>query len=168
MNILDGFIIVVLAWALWKGWQSGFLKEAASLVGFIVGLVIAGSLYGWLSNYLTPALGSSPTMSNILSFIILWIAVPVGLGILARILSRTFKDTFIGGVNNMLGSGVSFIKYAIMLSCIVNVMAFIHMLDDQKQRDESLLYTPTKAFVGWSFRAIMPADTTQTDNADAN
>ena len=164
MNILDGFIVVVIAWGLWKGWKSGFFKELASLVGFVLGIFIASLLYSWLGDYLAPHLGNSPTLAAFLAFILLWIAVPVGLGILARMFSHAVEKTGLGGLNGLLGSCVSFVKYAILLSCLVNVMAFIHMIDDQKQRQESVFYAPTKAFVGWSFKYVMPSNNNKTDS----
>jgi membrane protein required for colicin V production len=155
MNILDVFLCLVFGWGLWKGWKSGLLKEAASLGGFIIGLFIARICYGILGDYLAPRLGTSPTMANIFAFIFLWVAVPIALGILARFFTRIAKDTPFGGLNRLGGACISFIKYALLLSCMLNIMAFIHMVDDEKQTDESLLYTPTKSFVGWTFKALV-------------
>jgi len=168
MNILDGFIIVVIAWGLWKGWKSGFFKEVASLIGFALGIIIAILLYSWLGDYLAPHLGTSPTLAAFLAFIILWIAVPVGLGVLAKMFSHFVEKTAMGGLNGFLGSCVSFVKYAILLSFLVNVMAFIHIIDDQKQRQESVLYAPTKAFVGWSFKHIMSSNSNKNDRTGVN
>jgi membrane protein required for colicin V production len=169
MNILDVFILMVIAWALWKGWKSGLFREAASLVGFIVGLFLAGMLYGWLGNHLAPRLGTSPTFASVLAFIILWVAVPVTLGILARFVSKAVNHTCLGGLNRLGGAGISFLKYTLLISCMVNVMSFIHLLDDQKQSQESLLYTPTKAFVGWSFRHLFaPSDASKSGNRRVN
>lgn len=169
MTILDVFILLVIAWALWKGWRNGLFREAASLVGFIVGMFLAGMLYGCLGDYLAPRLGSSPTIASVLAFIILWIAVPIALGILARFVSKAVNHTCLGGLNRLGGAGISFVKYALLLSCMVNVMSFIHILDDQKQSQESLLYTPTKAFAGWSFRQIFsPSDASKNDSTEVN
>jgi membrane protein required for colicin V production len=170
MNILDVFILIVVVWALVKGWRSGLLREAASLVGFIIGLIVAKLLYGWLGAYLAPSLGTSPTLANIFAFIILWVVVPIALGIAARGLSKMIDDIpIVGKLNGLLGAGISFVKYMILLSCMVNVMAFIHIVDDEKQTQESAFYTPTKKFVGWAFDKVRSINTTKhsTDNADS-
>lgn len=165
MNILDLFILLVIVFALWKGWHNGLFREVASLVGFVAGMLLAGMLYDWLGDYLAPRLGTSPTFANVFAFIILWVAVPIALGFLARIISKAVNHTCLGGLNRLGGAGISFLKYALLLSCLVNVMSFIHMLDDQKQSQESLLYSPTKAFVGWSFsHAFATADKTDSDS----
>ena len=41
--MIDIFIIVVLLWALFSGWRSGFVKEVTSLIGALVGLLIAAT-----------------------------------------------------------------------------------------------------------------------------
>jgi membrane protein required for colicin V production len=150
--MLDIFIVVVMLWAIIKGWRSGFLREFASLLGFIIGLLVASLLYSSLGEYLAPKLGSSPTIGNVFAFLILWIAVPIALGIGMRGLTSLVRGIpFVGNLNGLLGTVISCLKYLILLSCLVNVMAFIHIIDDKKSTQDSVLYQPTKKFVGWAF-----------------
>src|SRR5574344_3137847 len=144
MNVLDAFIIILIVLGIWKGWRSGFFIFVASLIGFIFGFIIAGALYSSLGSYLAPHLGSSPTMANVFAFILLWVAVPIVLGIIATTLSKAMKGVHLGGLNSLGGACIAFLQYAILISCLVNIMSFIHVIDDQKQQDESLLYVPAK------------------------
>ena len=98
---LDIFICVLLLWAVISGWRNGFVKEAFSTVGLIVGLVLAGVAYLCFGEDFLAIKGSDTNMVlSIGAFILLWICLPLFLGLVANILTKAIKgmvpDTVIG------------------------------------------------------------------------
>ena len=91
MPFIDFVILLLVIWALYKGWRQGFLKEIISMVGFVVGLFVAAGLYSSFGEYLSPHIGASPTVANILAFLVLWIVVPIVLGLVANLLTKALK-----------------------------------------------------------------------------
>ncbi len=53
MPFIDFVILLLVIWALYKGWRQGFLKEIISMVGFVVGLFVAAGLYSSFENTFT-------------------------------------------------------------------------------------------------------------------
>ena len=82
--MLDLFIIVVILWSLYNGWRAGFIREALSTTGLLVGLLGASFVYSTLGDALVIATGNQVNMvTNIIAFFLLWIIIPLVLGFAA-------------------------------------------------------------------------------------
>ncbi len=155
--MIDIFIVVLLAWAAFSGWRAGFVKELVSSVGFLVGLLIAATCYSTFSESLAIHGTETTIVTNIIAFFLLWIIVPIVLGFVANILTKALKGMQLGMPNSILGAAVSFAKYFILLSCVLNVMGALHIMN-QERTASSHLYTPvTKSLQ--TFFPEAPADT---------
>ncbi len=149
--MIDLFLIVLLLWALFSGWRNGLIREVASTVGFLVGLFVAATCYTTLGEYLSVDGSETNQVTSIIAFFILWIIVPIALGFAANLLTRALKGMKLGIPNSMLGAIVSFIKFLILISCILNVMGALNILDESKRKD-SALFEPVCNVV----RAFLP------------
>lgn len=152
MQFIDLFVLLVLLWAFFLGWRSGFVKQLASLVGFAAGLFIAGMLYSTLGQYLAPHLGTGLGVAKFLAFVLLWIVVPIVLGFAATLLTRAMKGA-IGLPNHLLGALLGMFKYVVLLSCLFNIMGFLGLISEQKQ-EQSLTYRPVKGTVYTLFSTL--------------
>lgn len=164
MQFIDLFVLLVLLWAFFQGWRAGFIKQLASLGGFVVGLVIAGTLYSTLGDYLAPHLGTHLGVARFLAFILLWIVVPILLGFVATLFTRAMKGA-IGLPNRLLGAALSVFKFVLLLSCLFNVMGFLNLISDQKQA-QSISYRPVKGAVSALF-GTMREHKARRDSIDA-
>ena len=126
---LDLFLCIVLLWSLYTGWRQGFIKELISAGGFLLGLVIAASCYTYLGDYLIRAHSQLGSMSNVVAFFLLWIISPIFLGFIANMLTKAVKGMKLGLPNSLLGAAVGGLKYIVLLSCVLNVMEALHMMD---------------------------------------
>ena len=147
---IDIFLIVLLLWSVYSGWKQGFLKEVVSAVGFLVGLLIAATCYSQLGDYLTQAGSQLGALTNVVAFLLLWVIVPIVLGFAANIATKALKGLKLGLPNSLLGALVSVVKYVILISCVLNVMSALHILDEEKTRD-SRLFEPTKGLLSMIF-----------------
>ena len=152
---VDVFLGLLFLWACYSGWKQGFLKEVVSAMGFLLGLLIAATCYSQLGEYLTRAHSRLGAMSNVVAFLLLWIIVPIALGFIANVLTKALKGMKLGFPNSVLGAAVSVIKYLVLLSCVLNVMEGIGILDETKTQD-SRLYAPTKSALAFLFDHAFP------------
>lgn len=111
--MIDIFIIVVLLWALFSGWRSGFVKEVTSLIGALVGLLIAATCYSAFGEYLAVNGSETNMVTSVIAFFLLWIIVPIVLGFAANVLTKSLKGLHLGMPNSILGAVVSALKYII-------------------------------------------------------
>lgn len=154
--MIDIFIAVLLLWAAFSGWRAGFLKEVVSTVGFLAGLFIAATCYSAFGQYLTVSGTETNMVTSIIAFFLLWIIVPVLLGLVANVLTKALKGMKLGMPNSILGAAISVVKYLVLMSCVLNVMQALHIMNEEKAA-ESHLYRP---IVG-ALQTFFPADTTQ-------
>ena len=138
MNGFDILFILVLLAGTWKGWSNGLLKEVLGLIGVFVGLYVARLLYEQVGYYLAPHIGCSPTIGNISAFILIWMGVPILLGIVGSLLTKVLELMGIGGINRLGGVLVSVLKYALILGALCNVLSITHLVSDEAQSTSTL------------------------------
>lgn len=155
--MIDIFIVVLLLWAAFNGWKAGFVKELISGFGFLIGLLVAAICYSTFGKYLLVDGTETNMVTSIIAFFLLWIAVPIVLGFAANMLTKALKGMALGMPNSILGAGVGLLKFLILISCVLNVMDGLHIMNEEKA-ESSKLYKP----VTGALRVFFPADTTQT------
>ncbi|MCR4994334.1 MAG: CvpA family protein [Bacteroidales bacterium] len=150
MNGFDILFLIVLAVGAWKGWSNGLLKEVLGLIGVFVGLYVAYLLYEQVGYQLAPQIGCSPTIANIIAFALIWIGVPLLLGLLGSLLTKVLEWAGLDSVNNLGGALISVIKYAIILGAFCNVLAITRLIPEQSQQN-SFLFEPLKRTTSIAF-----------------
>lgn len=143
MSEIDVVILALMLWAGYNGWKHGLIKELASMAGFFVGLYVAYTCYDKFGEILAPCLSSNTVVTSylvpIIAFVILWAVVPILLGLVASILTKSLKCLHLGPLNSLGGMVVSLVKYLVLLSFIFSAMNYLHILNDDKKKD-SMFY----------------------------
>lgn len=155
MNALDILILALLLLGVIRGWLCGLCREVVSVVGFIAGLVVACMLYSTVGDWIAPRIGSGVSAARALAFILLWIGVPVGLSLLADLMTKVVETVKLGGLNRLGGALFGGLKYLIFLSCILNVVYRVHLMPDSVGGD-SRLYHPVRALSDRVFDFCQP------------
>lgn len=136
--------------------MKGFIRQLASILGLIVGLLAAKALYTSLAVKLCPTVTDSMTVAQILAFVIIWIAVPLIFTLVASVLTKALEAVSLGWLNRMLGAGLGALKYLLLVSLVICVIQFIDsdsQLISQTKKEQSLLYYPMENFAGIFFPA---------------
>lgn len=149
MSALDILIVVVLLIGMAKGWMSGFFRQATSIAGVVLGLLLATMLYIAVGNWLAPHIGVNVGIAYALAFILIWIGVPVALSVIAYILTKAVEILCLGCANRFAGAVLGGLKYAILFSCMLNVMVKLHFM--QEPGPNTHLYKPLSALSGVFF-----------------
>lgn len=167
MEMFDIVILVFLLIGFLWGWSKGFLAQLFSLVGAIIGFLVACSLYGSLGDLLAPQLGTSPTLGHIIAFFLIWILVPVFCTYLGKFLNKIMEAIKLGWVNSLLGGIFSAFKILLFMSV---VLTFLEFIDKYKQepivdlatKESSVLYYPVQEFAG----KLLPSDFLERNTTD--
>ena len=144
------FVLVLIAGA-WKGWSNGLLKEILGLVGVFVGLYVAHLLYEQVGYQLAPHIGTSPSVASIVAFALIWMGVPILLGVLGSLLTKVLEWIGLEGVNSLGGSLVSLLKYGVILGAFCNVLSITHLVSEEAQQ-QSLLFAPLRRATSIAFQ----------------
>jgi membrane protein required for colicin V production len=118
MNWLDIVILVILAIAAFTGLKAGIIKVLFTIVGIIVGVILAGRFSDDFAGVLTFI---DPDWAKIAAFAIILVAVLVISGILAALLSKLISLVLLGWVNRLAGAILGIVVGAIFCSAILAI-----------------------------------------------
>ena len=120
MHWIDIVLLVCLVVPTFIGLKQGLIKAVLSLVGIILGVVLASNFYLNLAGALSFI--SNPSVANIVSYILILVVVMVIASILARLLKAVLKMVMLGWVNNLGGAIFGLLMGAITLGAILAVI----------------------------------------------
>lgn len=145
MNYLDIIICVPLAWALYKGFRKGLILEIAALISLVIGIWTAYKFSSITGEYLIKYFTLSSNVLPLVSFIVTFLLVVIGIHFLAKMLERIIKLAALGLINRLAGALFSFIKVGL----IVGTLLYASSLFDNtfeiipnEIKKESLVYKP--------------------------
>lgn len=136
---IDIFIAVLLLWAIVDGWRSGFIKELFSTLGVLAGLLLAAVVYLYFGDTVFAVNGSETNMVlSIAAFLLIWIALPMVFGLIATLITSAIKGMKLGLPNSLLGMLFSVVKLGLLLSCALNMMVQLNILNKEMTSDSKL------------------------------
>lgn len=121
MGVLDVLLIVFIGILGFMGWRSGLIHESATLVGFALGLVVAGAYYHQFGPLFLRWFTDS-SLADVASFVAIllatWVIVLVGGALLRDIL----RGMHLGWLDNIGGMALGIAKGLFMAEIIVLVL----------------------------------------------
>ena len=145
MQTIDWILVVLLLLGAIRGWRTGLIKQVVSLGGLIAGLLIAKLCYAMVGDAIAPHIDNHTTLAHVLAFILIWIAVPVILGVLGEILTTVLDKLFVlGTVNSILGALLGLIKFQFIIGALIWVLCATKIIGENTMQ-QSVLCAPLKA-----------------------
>ena len=117
MNGLDILFLVLLFIPAFIGLRKGLIKAVLSLVGLIIGVVVAGNLYEPVSKMF--GFFNNDNAAKIVAFLLILTLVLLAAFFLARLLKSILSITMMGWVDNVGGALLGFLTGFILLSAIL-------------------------------------------------
>ena len=158
MEVIDIIILILIGVGVIQGLMKGSMKELASVVGFVAGLLLARALFGTVAEQLAPALGTSITIAQILSFILIWVAVPIGCSLVASVLTKALEVVHLGWLNRLAGAMLGAVKMMLLAGIGIYVLEYIDPKSEmvsKTTKKASVLYTPMKELVDQPNKALL-------------
>ncbi len=146
-TIVDGVIIFVVLASTWLAYLRGFVREALTLVGWVVALFVAAQFAYLLVPYIESApvvreyLQDSCELLTVLAFAIIFILTLVIMAILTPLFSGFVQNTGLTLVDKALGGIFGFVRGALMVLLVFILYdAFIQPSSPVKMIDQSRSY----------------------------
>lgn len=149
MNLIDILLGIPLAWAIYRGFKKGLILEFAMLLGLIIGLYAGLHFSKMAAVFIKDTFHIQGSWLPIVSFIIVFILVLLGIYILGKLMEKTAEALMLGLLNKIGGALFSVIKMALILSFILfmlNGLAPGGSIFTKTQRDKSYLYKSVTSF----------------------
>ena len=120
MSWLDLVIVVVLTISTFLGLRMGIIKAVLSLVGVIVGVVLAGQYYVALAGAL-PFFSETSSAAKIVAFAVILIAVMIIAAVAARFLKWAASVMMLGWVNRLGGAALGLVLGAVFCAALLAI-----------------------------------------------
>ena len=157
MTTLDILILIIIGIGTILGLMKGFVHQLSSLIGLIVGLLVARALFAEVGEWLAPALGTSVTVARVFAFFMIWVVVPLLFSLIASFLTRALRVIHLGWLNRLLGGALGAVKSMLIVGLFIHLLQFIdtdNHLILQTTKEESVLYYPMHNLSGMFIPAI--------------
>lgn len=145
MGILDIIFVIPIVWLAYKGFTKGLVIELSTLAALFIGIYASLHFSHITANFLSENFNLNQKYLGILSFIITFILVVIGLNIIGKLLEKIIDLVALSFLNKSLGGFFGVLKAAVLLSFIIY---FINKFDknrfifNQSLTSESVLFNP--------------------------
>jgi membrane protein required for colicin V production len=145
MNFIDAIIIIILAFAVIRGFTNGLVKEVASLAALILGIWGAIKFSDYTAGKLYDNFNMTGKYVGIISFVVTFGIIAIVIHFIGVLLDKLLEAVALGFVNRLLGMVFGLIKSVLILSVIFVVLNAIDTRRPflPKERiEKSRLYNP--------------------------
>lgn len=152
MNYFDIITGILLILAIIKGFKNGLIIELASLAALVLGLFGAIKFSSITETFLIEHINSSHI--GIIAFIVTFIAIVIGVHLIAKMVDKLISAIALGVINRILGALFSLLKYAFIISVILAILGSFektYSLIPEEQKDKSHLYEPLRSTAPFVF-----------------
>jgi membrane protein required for colicin V production len=162
MNYIDMFIMVLLIWAVFKGYTRGFIMQLATIAALVIGIYAALKLSGFTAKHLERYLNTSSESLYLISMAVTFILVFIGINFVGHLVEKMVETVELSFVNRLLGVLFSVIKTMIIIGII---LAFANRLDQKVSilpkytREHSLFYKPFTRIATILFPSLQAEET---------
>lgn len=156
MTTIDILILILIGTGILLGLIKGALKQLAGLLGLVVGLLAAKALYAAVAQEVFSRVTDNMTVVQVLSFIAIWIVVPLLFLAVASLLTKLLDAITLGWINRLLGGVLGGVVHALLVSLVICVLEAVDTKDDlisRQQKQESALYYRMEPLAGLFFPA---------------
>ncbi|EPR35503.1 Colicin V production protein [Alkalidesulfovibrio alkalitolerans DSM 16529] len=158
MNILDIIFCVILGYFLLRGFINGLVREAASIVGLVVGFYAANHYGDVLVPQLADFMGNGGH-ADTASYLLVFVGTMFASWIALRMLSGLLRLQLLATADHAMGGLLGFLKGGLI--CAVTVLAMATFIPDSEYLVESRL-SPHIAKVAAHMAGYLPDEMRQT------
>ncbi|NOZ36124.1 MAG: CvpA family protein [Chlorobi bacterium] len=134
ISIIDVLLILILIWAIFRGYQRGPIVHALSLLTVIAGIAVSGSLSTEITDFIRQRSTVSLSNIEIYIFAILFSATLWLSNLVADKAEKASSVSLKKPVNIILGILTSSIKYLYIVSIILLFLTQSHVLSSKQER----------------------------------
>jgi membrane protein required for colicin V production len=140
MTIIDLLLVAIVVGGAFMGYRRGIIKQLGAVVGSIGGIILCNALAPTLAeNFNAPDdTVETQLMHTVLSYVVIFIAVYVGVRLLSRIFSSLLIATNLGELDNIIGAIYKPLEWTLMLSLFLNLWLMIFPNSEVRSSSEKV------------------------------
>jgi len=154
MPVLDVILLVCFIPAIIRGISQGLIKQIVSLLSILVGAWCAFQFSSMLTEWLQQYINADQQILGIIAFVIIVIAVIIGLNLLGNLLTKTMEIASLGWANKLLGVLFAILKTAMILGLLIMVFEGLNdkfALVEKESLESCTVYSALESFASFIF-----------------
>jgi membrane protein required for colicin V production len=155
MNWFDLAVLLIVAGGALRGFSTGIIREALSIVGLVGGIVLAGQRYQALADRLTFI--SDARMASIVAFAVIFLAAMIAANLLGQIIHRMAKLAMMGCADRALGLAFGAIEAVVVIQIVLLLLLQFPFFGPPDFLQGSTLSVPLLKYSSYT-SAILPAE----------
>ncbi len=120
-NWLDVVLVLIILWSAVAGLRAGLARVVVGFVAMIAGLMAGFWCYRLIAVKLLPWV-RTPTVANILGFLIIFIGALILGGLVSALFSRFFKWIGLSWFNHFLGGVAGFLRGVVVIAALTDIV----------------------------------------------
>lgn len=149
MATLDIILLICFIPGIIRGISKGFLEQALSLAGIVLGVWAAFKFSVLVCGWLKPYLSLSDTTLNVVAFALILIAVSIVVLLVAKLLTKVLEMSMLGWLDKILGLVFALVVNALLLGVFVILFDTLNLkfgFVKPEVLDGSIVYTTLRDF----------------------
>ena len=155
MTVIDIIVLAIVGISVLIGVLRGLVREVLALVAWVAAFLVANLLAPDAAKLLPQAMASEE-IRLLVSFVVVFIVMLVGLSVLAILASKVVKVVGLGPADRVVG-GVFGLARGVLVVMILVLLAGLTSLPRQPAWRNGILSGPLETFAGY-IKAWLPAD----------
>ena len=131
MNFFDICVLVIVGFCLIRGGFKGLIKEVSGIIGVVAGFYGANTYYIHLIPYIRSWI-ESPSLQRLACFFVLFCAILIAVGLVARLIHKLLRLVFLGWVDRTFGVVFGAAK-GILICTVIFIMVTTFVPAGKKQ-----------------------------------
>jgi membrane protein required for colicin V production len=140
LSKVDIAILIFTAFGAWSGYKEGFLMEAISLFGIVLGILLGFKLMGEGMILLDERFNIDKSTLPYISFIVIFLIVVLLVRLLGSLVKNSVDKTFLGSVDQVLGAGLGMLRTLFMISVMLWILDSLKLTPREEWVEGSWLY----------------------------
>ena len=153
MNYLDIIIAILLILFAIGGFRNGIIREAFSLVAFIIGIFGAMKLSNLVGKWLGNLINVSPEWMSVISFILVFIALAFLVNWLGGLIAGLIEKLNLGFIDKLGGIVFGAAKGFLIVGVCILLLDFFGIKDvlNKETCEKSVLYKQSEKVATWIY-----------------
>lgn len=155
MNYIDMFVVVLFAWAIFRGATRGLVMQATTLAALVLGIYGAVKLSGFTARIIANHVSVNEEYLYLIALALTFIVVFILIILAGKAIDKILKTIQLSFLNKLLGVIFSICKMALIMGLI---LAYVDRLDYQMHflpegtKENSIFFNPLSSLA----KAIFP------------
>lgn len=126
MNALDLVLLLPMLWGAWHGYRKGLAVSVADIVALLLGIWGAIKFSDFTAGLLARNFGLTSQYNSLIAFAVTFVAIVIGVHLLAKVIDRLFHAVALGFVLRLGGALFGAVKYALVLSVLLSLFGALN------------------------------------------